>query len=62
MQMQTSTFNPRTAGGLRHLRTAGGRIHAPPPENSKTKKDSEKRLTTLDRPRQVLQKNTYLSF
>ena len=38
-------FNPRTAGGLSHLRTAGGggRMTAPPPENSKTKKDSDKR-------------------
>ena len=34
--------NPHMAGGLSHLRTAGGRIPAPP-ENSKTKKDSDKR-------------------
>ena len=37
-------FNPRTAGGQSHLRTAGGgggRMTSP--ENSKTKKDSEKR-------------------
>ena len=37
-------FNPRTAGGLSHLRTAGGGADdRPPPENSKTKKDSDKR-------------------
>ena len=36
-------FNPRTAGGLSHLRTAGGggRMTGPP-KNSKTKKDSDK--------------------
>ena len=34
----------RAPGGLSHLRTAGGRMTAPPPpiENSKIKKDSEK--------------------
>ena len=35
-----------TAGGLSHLRTAGGDGWPPPPpprENSKTKKDSDKR-------------------
>ena len=37
-----SRFNPRMAGGLSHLRTAGGGMTAPP-ENSKTKKASEKR-------------------
>ena len=37
-------FNPRTAGGLSHLRTAGGGGGwPPPPENSKTKKGSDKR-------------------
>ena len=37
-------LNPRTAGGLSHLRTAGGGADdRPPPENSKTKKDSDKR-------------------
>ena len=35
-------FNPRTAGGLSHLHTAGGADDTPPPENSKTKKDSDK--------------------
>ena len=37
--------NPRTAGVLSHLRTAGGGGggRPPPPENSKTKKDSDKR-------------------
>ena len=36
--------NPRTAGGLSHLRTAGGGADDRlPPENSKTKKDSDKR-------------------
>ena len=34
-------YCPRTAGGLSHLRTAGG--GADTPENSKTKKDSDKR-------------------
>ena len=41
-----SPFNPRTAGGLSHLRTAGGGADdrpPPPPENSKTNKDSDKR-------------------
>ena len=63
----TTRLNPRTAGGLSHLRTAaavrrsvagggGGSDDRPPPENSKTKKDSEKRYTELDRPWQVLQK------
>ena len=43
-QSWVSPFNPRTAGGLSHLRTpgGGGRMTAPP-ENSKTKKDSDKR-------------------
>ena len=38
------TINPRTAGGLSHLRTAGGggADDRPTPENSKTKKDSDK--------------------
>ena len=39
-------FIPRTAGGLRHLRTfawGGGGYPPPTPENSKTKKDSDKR-------------------
>ena len=37
-------LNPRTAGGLSHLRTAGGGgADDRPPENSKTKKDSDKR-------------------
>ena len=35
--------NPRTAGGLSHFRTAGGGADDRPPENSKTKKDSDKR-------------------
>ena len=35
--------NPRTAGGLSHLRTAGGGRMTAPPENSKTKKDRDKR-------------------
>ena len=39
-----ANFNPRTAGGLSHLRTAGGGGGmTAPPENSKTKKDSDKR-------------------
>ena len=38
-------FNPRTDGGLSHLRTTGRGAddRPPPPENSKTKKDSDKR-------------------
>ena len=35
---------PRTAGGLSHLRTAGGGgADDRPPDNSKTKRDSDKR-------------------
>ena len=43
--------NPRTAGGLSHLRTAGGGGHicAPPPANSKTTQRIDKRKKTLDR-------------
>ena len=37
-------INPRTVGGLSHLRTAGGADdRPPPPENSKTNKDNDKR-------------------
>ena len=48
---ENSLFNPRTAGGLRHLRTAGGGGHicAPPPANSKTTQRIDKRKKTLDR-------------
>ena len=39
----TWRFNPRTAGGLSHLRMAGGGgADDRPPEISKTKKDSDK--------------------
>ena len=52
--MDSNSVNPRTAGGLSHLCTAGGAddpgrmggwADDPPPpiENSKTKKDSDKR-------------------
>ena len=44
-------LNPRTAGGLSHLRTAGGgHICAPPPPaNSKTTQRIDKRKKALDR-------------
>ena len=41
--LKKNRLNLRTAGGLSHLRTAGGWIPAPPPDNSKTKIDSDKR-------------------
>ena len=46
---------PRPGVSVTFARRGGGRIPAPT-ENSKTKKDSDKRKTALDRPQQVLQK------
>ena len=45
IKLLEDSINPRTAGGLSHLHTAGGGAddRPPPPENSKTKKDSDKR-------------------
>ena len=42
-------INPRTAGGLSHLRTAGGGAHMCPPANSKTTQRIDKRKKALDR-------------
>ena len=43
-------FNPRTAGGLSHLRTAGGGgTYVPPRANSKTTQRIDKRKKALDR-------------
>ena len=46
-----SKINPRTAGGLSHLRTAGGGTYVPPPPpaNSKTTQRIDKRKKALDR-------------
>ena len=44
------TLNPRTAGGLSHLHTAGGaHMCPPPPANSKTTQRIDKRKKALDR-------------
>ena len=56
-QKQEYTFNPRTAGGLSHLRTAGGGggTYVPPPANSKTTQRIDKREKALDRSEQALE-------
>ena len=56
-QNSCSIFNPRTAGGLSHLRTAGGATYVPPPPaNSNTTQRIDKRKKALDRSEQALEK------